>query len=379
MSPKTDKPNPIPIAFQQQMIDTWGLEAWKKLEMALQTQSPTSIRLHPQKSKYFKTEGLPIPWCPWGKYLEKRPVFTLDPVFHAGGYYVQEAASMFLWYILEQLFPHNRDINVLDLCAAPGGKSTLIASFLQNNGMLVTNEVIKNRAYILKSNIEKTGYKNVIVTQSDPKDFEKLEGFFDLILVDAPCSGEGMWRKDSQAINEWSEDHVQLCSSRQKRIVSDITPCLKEDGYLIYSTCTYNDAENLDNVAWANQNMSLQNITLPPTKDFHLVEVEKNGVVGYQFSPHTHDSEGLFYAILQKKEKPAKANIKLKNQFEKLPAKWTNVLRPYVQIDEHDLYFLDPNNDIHLFPSRLWESLNVLYNSTRIIYAGINLGQWVKN
>ena len=180
----------------------------------------------------------------------QRPSFTFDPLFHAGTYYVQEASSMFLEQALKQSVDLSQPLRVLDLCAAPGGKSTLLQSLLNKESLLVSNDVIKSRAAILEENIVKWGAANVVVTNNDPAHFARLENYFDAIVIDAPCSGSGLFRRDPEAINEWSENNVQLCSQRQQRIVADVWPALKQNGILIYSTCSYSAEEDEAILDW---------------------------------------------------------------------------------------------------------------------------------
>ncbi|MCU0379038.1 MAG: RsmB/NOP family class I SAM-dependent RNA methyltransferase, partial [Bacteroidales bacterium] len=198
------------------------------LTRALGEPSPVSVRVNSLKWNKPVTGYVKVPWEPNGFYLPVRPQFTPDPLFHAGVYYPQEASS-----------EGNEGLNVLDLCGAPGGKSTHLSSLISDKGLLVANEVIRARASVLAENITKWGMGNTVVTQNDPSDFAVLPGFFDVILVDAPCSGEGMFR-DETAISEWSEQNARLCSDRQRRIVMDVWPSLKDGGILIYSTCTFN-------------------------------------------------------------------------------------------------------------------------------------------
>ncbi len=208
----------------------------------------TSIRINPTKFKEPLTHHSPfithdkIPWSQYGYYLDQRPSFTFDPLFHAGCYYVQEASSMFLEQALQQTVDLSQPLKVLDLCGAPGGKSTHIQSLISKESLLVTNEVIKNRVSVLVQNITKWGCDNVIVTHNDPKHFTRLEGYFDVIIIDAPCSGSGLFRKDAEAVAEWSLNNVALCSQRQQRILADALPSLKTNGILIYSTCSYSKA-----------------------------------------------------------------------------------------------------------------------------------------
>ncbi len=232
---------------------------------------PVSIRLNPFKG-LDGPEGTPIPWSPYGRLLESRPIFTLDPLFHAGCYYVQDSSAMYVGHIFRKILKrlNTRDgiIKVLDLCAAPGGKSTDLAASLReiygDDFILVSNEVMKERSRILSDNIALWGDPNIFVCSADPAVLGRLSGFFDIIVCDAPCSGEGMFRKDRQAVKDFSEQTVELCAARQKRILSDIWPSLKEGGYLIYSTCTYEARENDDNLRWAAENLDGEII---PTED----------------------------------------------------------------------------------------------------------------
>lgn len=213
---------------------------------------PVSIRLNPFKFK--DIEGTPIPWNRWGRILPERPVFTLDPLFHAGAYYVQDSSAMFVGHLFRNL-PLFKGMKVLDLCAAPGGKTTDLAASLRealgDSFLLVSNEIMHQRASVLCDNVAVWGDPNVVVTSVDPAAFARLGAFFDVIVADVPCSGEGMFRKDRKAVEQWSEDTVALCAARQKRILADVWPALKQGGFLIYSTCTYNEKENDDNLEWA--------------------------------------------------------------------------------------------------------------------------------
>ena len=278
---------------------------------ALDTTSPISIRLNPNKQQ--KLEHLEfeekVPWCEQGFYLKSRPKFTLDPLFHAGCYYPQEAGSMFIESVYKSLKLSDAPV-VLDLCAAPGGKSTLLASLLNNKGTLVSNEVIRSRAYILAENMTKSGYSNCMVTYNDPKDFNSLKGSFDVILIDAPCSGEGMFRKDLKSREEWSEENANLCSARQKRIVMDVWDSLKENGFIIYSTCTFNPDENENNIEWLKSELNCE--VVPLSKYENTIPDSKN--YGVYFIPGITMSEGFYCCVLQKKEMVnSNSKIKLEN------------------------------------------------------------------
>lgn len=279
-----------------------GEVVYEEFEKAIEKEARTSIRLNPWKEipNFEKTE--PIPWSENGYFLESRPSFTLDPSFHAGGYYVQEASSMFIEHILKSL----KVIKglFLDLAAAPGGKSTLLSSYLGEEGFLVANEVIQNRAQILRENIIKWGLGNVLVSNNDPEHFAHLEGMFELVLIDAPCSGEGMFRKDPQARVEWSPDHVQLCASRQKRILDRSGALVKAGGYLIYSTCTFNELENEEMIRFLTEEFSYEPVRVPLDPNWKIieskVETESGEFFGYRFFPHLVEGEGFFITVLKR-------------------------------------------------------------------------------
>jgi len=227
---------------------------------------------------------------------------------------------MFLEHILREVGDLGEELRVLDLCAAPGGKSTLISSLINEDSLLVSNEIIKTRVPVLADNMTKWGVLNSVVTNNDPRDFQRLEGYFDIIVIDAPCSGSGMWRKDPQTINEWSEANVQLCSQRQQRILADIYPSLKEGGLLIYSTCSYSSEENEEVSDWLSDNFNVSSIKIPIPVDWNIAETEseKYKNYGYRFYPHMVKGEGFFVSCFRKndttghpkqyKPKPSKPN-----------------------------------------------------------------------
>ncbi len=256
---------------------------------------PISLRTHPQK-KYGNnfSEAQKVTWCHEGIYLESRPVFTYDPFFHGGSYYVQEAGSMLLEKFLVPILEENKNAKILDLCAAPGGKSTHALSLMNGDGILVSNETIPLRNKILRQNIAKWGFANCIVTQSKAEDFARGDVQFDVIIVDAPCSGEGLFRKDEQAILEWSVDQVMVCSQRQTKILEDIFPALKPGGYLIYSTCTYESSENDDQIEKMISNFGMKVETPEPPSGIASTKY------GWQAFPHLVKSEGFYCCLLKK-------------------------------------------------------------------------------
>ena len=275
----------LPEAFIIRTKELLGDE-WTAFEQALNKESPVSIRINPKKANPdLLSDALPlsepVPWAQDGYYLDSRPSFTLDPLFHAGCYYVQEASSMILEHFIKNYFPN--PAKVLDLCAAPGGKSTHISSLLTAESLLVSNEVIRSRASVLAENLIKWGNPNTIVTCNDPAEIGKsLPGYFDVIVADLPCSGEGMFRKDPAVIKEWSLNNVCLCAERQRRIIADVWPALKPGGILVYSTCTYNREENEENIEWICREF-----------DSELLEEPR------RMMPHRIKGEGFFIAALR--------------------------------------------------------------------------------
>jgi len=265
--------------------------------------APTSVRLHPVKHSKRFVEAEAVKWCEQGRYLKTRPIFTLDPLFHAGAYYVQEASSMLLQYFIEKLFDKNIALKALDLCAAPGGKSTLLASSLPQDSLLISNEVIRSRAGILEENLNRWGYMHTWVCSNDAKDLGKLHGYFDVVVADAPCSGSGLFRKDIKALDEWSDANVELCSQRQQRILADIWPALKENGVLIYSTCSYSYKEDEAILDWLIADFDAESIALDMPESWGVLESRsKKGAFGYRLFPHQVAGEGFFIAALRKKQ-----------------------------------------------------------------------------
>ncbi|MDY2650577.1 MAG: RsmB/NOP family class I SAM-dependent RNA methyltransferase [Candidatus Egerieousia sp.] len=259
--------------------------------------------------------GERVPWTSGTYYLAERPNFAQQPLFNAGLYYVQDPSCTYLESVWRTLYGTSAANSspqvpkrVLDLCAAPGGKSTHLADLMNERGLLVSNEVISSRAATLAENMAKWGVANSVVTNSDPSAFSKLQNLFDLILVDAPCSGEGMFRKNPDAIGEWSLNNVKLCAQRQRRILNDIWPALKQGGYLIYSTCTFNHLENADNVQYIVEELGAEVIPLAPQEwellrscGVEAVGEGKAASLGYQFLPGLARGEGQFFAILRKR------------------------------------------------------------------------------
>lgn len=289
----------LPTDFIENLHELLSPVEVQQLCQALETTPSVSIRLN-DKVEYltFDADTDEVPWHEDGYYLSQRPPFTLDPLFHAGCYYVQEASSMFVEKVLQQYV--SRDSVVLDLCAAPGGKSTLISQYLGREGMLVSNEVVRSRVFVLSENIQKWGNGNTVVTHNQSADFgTRLPGVFDCVLVDAPCSGEGMFRKDDVAIDEWSEANVEACVARQRKILQDVWDALRPGGILIYSTCTFNLWENEDNANWIAESLGADILEVPIMSEWGITL----GNPGYHFYPHKTRGEGFYICVLRKHNK----------------------------------------------------------------------------
>ena len=325
----------LPQEFVEYTSSLFGEERWKNYLASFDGSVPVSVRLNPfkmPKEELFpETEKTPVPWCHNAFYLAERPNFTLDPLLHAGVYYVQEAGSMFLDEVLKTLsssplkgescgganianvlsptgsLPTGEGGGrgrscVLDLCAAPGGKSTLLRAALPDDCVLYSNEPDRRRANILMENIQKQGHPNVIVTNNYAIDYQETGMSFDLIVCDVPCSGEGMFRKDYGAIDEWSLQNVMKCAALQRSIIEDIWPCLNEGGVMVYSTCTFNLHEDEENVKWICETLGAEIIPIEIKEEWNITGSLLKGwdKPVYRFIPGTTKGEGLFMAVLRK-------------------------------------------------------------------------------
>ena len=345
----------LPEAFIRRTKTLLG-EKWESFEQALKEESPTSIRLNPKKITFehyceqSETVAEKVLWASDAYYLSSRPSFTLDPLFHAGCYYVQEASSMFLEQIIKKHI--SGKVRALDLCAAPGGKSTQLSSVLPEGSLLVANEVIHSRSYVLAENLIKWGNANTIVTNNDPATIGKLTSFFDVIVADVPCSGEGMFRKDPASIGEWSLQNVQLCSERQRRIIADVWSALAPGGLLVYSTCTYNREENEENIEWLCRELGAEIIEEP-----------------HRFMPHQTKGEGFFIAAVRKtgEEKREKQTKRGAIKQSDTTADW--LTKP------NDFIFLSENATSIAIPSVHLEDYKQLKGQLKIVSAGVTLGE----
>jgi NOL1/NOP2/fmu family ribosome biogenesis protein len=283
---------------------------------------------------------------------------------------------MFLHQAIKQLGLDRAPVKALDLCAAPGGKSTLVVSALHEDSFLLSNEIIKSRAKVLSDNVMRWGYPNVAVTNNDPSAFKHVPGYFDLMVVDAPCSGSGMFHKDHNAIDEWSLANVKLCSERQQRILANSLSTLKEEGVLFYSTCSYSKEENEDIVDWLIDEFGMEALSIEINEDWGIQQTEstEHKAAAYRFYPHKVKGEGFFFAALRKKSPQASFVIK-KGKHEKNSAP-QDVANRWMDVD--GLYTFQREEFLHVFPKKYEQDLNALQRVLYFKEAGTMIGRYLK-
>lgn len=338
----------LPAAFEERMRRQLGAD-FSAFAAALDAPPPVSIRMNPRKRFALPATMQRVPWHAEGYYLEERPVFTLDPFFHAGAYYVQEASSMFVGEAVRQLIPGDRPVRALDLAAAPGGKSTLLAAALPSGSLLVANEVIRSRFQILQENLTRWGYPITHAANHDPRDWAGLAGFFDLVLLDAPCSGEGLFRKDPGARSEWSPEAVVHCAARQQRILADTLPLVAPGGILLYATCTYNDSENEGNAAWIAKQDGFDPVPLSHPAEWGIVDRE----FGCQFFPHRVRGEGFYLAAFRRRDGDAFRSGKSQpfRALTPLPRQQAERLKDWLASSDGLAFFQKPGGGILTLPA----------------------------
>lgn len=381
---------PLPENFVARILRDLGESEGRALCEALDREPPVSLRLHPDKCptsdaptrrQELFAAAEPIPWSRWGCYLPVRPSFTFDPRFHAGAYYVQEAGSQF---IDRMLAPYDlRGWRVLDLCAAPGGKTTLYASLVGAEGLVVANEIDRRRAQVLADNVRKWGTGNVVVTVNEPRQVAAFESSFDLVAVDAPCSGEGMFRKDEGARAEWSEGNVRMCAQRQAEILGEAWRALRPGGVLIYSTCTFNreeDEEQLETFVREHEGELAGAETVAVEPEWGVV----CGVVGafqtFRFYPHRARGEGFFAAIACKSEEAAGRERIPKARRSLFAAATRDEVRElsrWVQRPEK-MRFVRLEDTFYAYPEEQADRIRSISEGLTAIASGVELGQLFK-
>lgn len=383
----------LPQSFEINTQKLFGEARYQRFLEALGLPPQATIRLNPFKGT--AAEGQcekafsPVPWCAEGRTLPQRPDFTFDPLFHAGAYYVQESSSMFVSHVVKHLV--SAPVTALDLCAAPGGKTTTLRASLPEGSVVVANEPMKVRASILSENVQKQGHPDMIVTNNYPRDFRKAAITFDLILADVPCSGEGMFRKDPQAIREWSTQNVDNCAQLQRSIIEDIWPVLRPGGYLIYSTCTFNEDEDEKNIQWIINELGAQRVDIPTDPRWNITgslgtglttnnEEDGKGQSVFRFIPGFTPGEGLFMAVLQKPEaatpdKPAK---KRPTAPRIKPSAYQKTVLPWLEEDptwgKDTWTLIDTPSLIRAIPTRWLPLYEKASDKLHVIHAGIGIG-----
>jgi 16S rRNA (cytosine1407-C5)-methyltransferase len=368
----------LPHDFIDYTRSLLGNEQFEALKFALEQPQTISIRLN---SKLGDLPSLTdrVAWCDKGFYLSNRPSFTFDPLFHAGCYYVQEASSMFLEQAVRQYI--DEPVIALDLCAAPGGKSTHLHDVLPEGSLLVSNEIIHSRSQILAENMIKWGYGDVIVTNNEPAAFSQLRHQFDLLLTDMPCSGEGMFRKDETAIREWSHSNVEMCAQRQREIISSAWNCLRPGGILIYSTCTFNTLENEENILWICNELGAEALEVNTKSDWNITGnlLPNNNFPVYRLLPGHTRGEGLFVCVLRKKGESTRQEKKHKESKKHL-APITGIRELMITankyITDNEQYQLTTDGKtITAFPKIHRASYEAISKYLHIIHYGITVGE----
>ena len=379
---------PLPSALIHSLQNVKGFSQQAFEQVHALAEQVTSVRINPFKwrqaflplTTYHLPLSSPVPWCATGFYLSERPSFTLDPLFHAGCYYVQEASSMFLEQMIKTVYPDHAAANykVLDLCAAPGGKTTHLSALFPE-GLIVSNEVIKTRSGILTENAVKWGKENIMVTSNDAADFKPLQGYFDTIVIDAPCSGSGMFRKDPGAIEEWSLQNVNHCSKRQQRIIEDIWPALKENGILVYATCSYSVEENENILAWISKKYNVESIRVNIEDSLGIVESASGagGMHGYRFYPDKIKGEGFFIAAIRKKE-IADVSVPKPKNFAMASDQERTAIVPFLNAPEQFEYVC-ANEEITILKKSDMEDIAVLFAALYVKKMGVKAGKVIRS
>ena len=371
----------LPIAFTERMRKQLGAEEAERLFAALDGVSPVAVRLNPAKcgEEGVWSDGEAIAWSKNGRKLKERPSFTLDTAFHAGAYYVQEAASQFIDYVIS-----GEDLQgkrVLDMCSAPGGKTTIYSTAVGVDGLVVANEYVRSRANILADNVRKWGMGNVLVTNNAPEHIAQFEGWFDLVAVDAPCSGEGMFRKEEVAREDWSEEAVKMCVARQLSIVREAWQSLKAGGLFIYSTCTFNDEEDegvLRTFIEESGDVFEPSHRIDVAPEWGIVSGEVGAFQTFRFFPHNTDSEGLFVAVARKAEattqRTPKARKKVMQEVDKVSRK---ELSRWLQEAEQYTFAMVADT-IYGYRTEQFKAVQALSEGLTAIYSGVAMGQIFK-
>ncbi|MDE6481101.1 MAG: RsmB/NOP family class I SAM-dependent RNA methyltransferase [Muribaculaceae bacterium] len=372
----------IPDGFKTLMRSEIGEKRAEILFSALREEPETSLRVNIRKlpSKPLYPDMMPVEWCISGSYLAERPNFTHNPLLHAGAFYVQDASSMAYETIVKRLIGDN-PVRVCDLCAAPGGKTTAILNALPEGSVMLANEYVASRANILKENLCKYGYPDVIATNCDTSRLAEMKGCFDIVAIDAPCSGEGMMRKEEAARRQWSEGLIKQCATLQREIIANGVEMLKPDGFLIYSTCTFNTSEDEDNAAWIAETYGLEPIDTGLAGKYGIQGEVKGQIPCLRFMPGFTRGEGLFISVFKKPKNsqsdkaPSKARKKGKKDgkgTEKTDKRMIETAKSWVS---GDYEIVNHNGFLLAMTPETSDLLESIPKGVRIISAGVEIGE----
>ena len=338
-------------------------DEWESLAGAITSSEPSvAVRVNGTRGVGVPEGARVVPWCDQGFYLADRPAFTFDTDWHAGRYYVQDASSMFISHVIRSII--HEPVRYLDLCAAPGGKTTAALQALQQGSMVVANEIVPPRARVLADNIVRWGNPRCVVTSNAPAHLGKFEHFFDVIAADVPCSGEGMMRKDDEAVAQWSPALVAQCAQRQREILTDVWTALRPGGLLIYSTCTYNRQENEEIADFIVNELGATSLEVPVEPDWNIHPAIGSDCHCYRFMPHRVDGEGLFMAVFRKDGNAPRQDVRVKEKTPKecdeMGNNWLSAPDGFAIEQQGDLFIAVPQ-DIRREVAALRASLNVLH------------------
>ena len=369
---------PLPERFVETMRETLGEDA-EKLFAALDTEPAVSIRLNPCKpAECF--DGEAVGWCKWGKYLAERPQFTLDPLLHGGAYYVQEASSQFVAHLLKNYDMEGK--RVLDMCAAPGGKTTVYSTLVGREGLVVANDISHSRAMALADNVQRWGMGNVVVTCNEPAHIGAFTHWFDVVAVDAPCSGEGMFRKMDEARSEWTPSSPDVCAERQREILAEAWRVLRPGGTLIYSTCTFNPTEDEGIVEWlmSEYGEEIESADRVVAEDsWGVVRSEIGAFQCFHFYPHKARGEGFFAAVARKSEGPVRRSMPKARRKLFAPCAKADVKELSRWVDDASKHtFMMVGEDIYAYNSAVAESVVTLSENLSVVYSGVSMGRIFK-
>lgn len=373
----------LPEKFIATLSAELGAEEARALCAALDTPATVAIRLHHDKPSKAGEGARPIAWSDGGYYLDERPSFTTDTAFHAGAYYVQEPSSQFVGHLLRPVIEQKANVRLLDLCAAPGGKSTLYSSLVGCDGLVVANEINRQRAAVLADNVRKWGVGNVVVTNNDPAHFGGFEQWFDVVAVDAPCSGEGMFRKTPEARDEWNEGSAAMCADRQLKILQDIWQTLRAGGTIVYSTCTFNRAEDeglLERFSeWVGEELEPSD-EVAIGEDWGVVCGRVGAWQTFRFMPHRAEGEGFFAAIARRSSTIGGKSRNPKSRktiFTSVDRRTAAELERWVE-EPQRFKWAAINDTFYGYYASHADDVRVLAESMTVIHSGVCMGQIFK-